>query len=60
MEDKHLSNWTITEEEIKETKISTRGENQNPIWFENENRYLQLQILEKQLKSKWNCQTNLR
>ena len=28
-----MSSWTISDEEIKETEMSTRGPNQNPIWF---------------------------
>lgn len=34
MVDEHVSSWTISEDEIKETEISTRGQSQNPIWFE--------------------------
>ena len=32
--DEHVSSWTISEEEIKQTKMSTRGQSENPIWFE--------------------------
>ena len=31
--DEHVSSWTISEEEIKETEMSTMGQSQNPIWF---------------------------
>ena len=31
--DEHVSSWTISEEEIKETEMSQRGQNQNLIWF---------------------------
>jgi len=34
MVDEHVSSWTISEEEIKETEMSTTGQSQNPIWFE--------------------------
>lgn len=34
MVDEHVSSWTISKEELKETEMSTRGQNQNPIWFE--------------------------
>jgi len=34
MVDEHVSSSTISEEEIKETEMSTRGQSQNPIWFE--------------------------
>jgi len=32
--DEHASSWNFSEEEIKETKMSTRGQSKNPIWFE--------------------------
>ena len=32
--DEHVSSWTVSEEAIKETEMSTRGQSQNPIWFE--------------------------
>lgn len=34
MMDEHVSSWTISEEETKETEMSTRRQSQNPIWFE--------------------------
>jgi len=32
--DEHASSWTFSEEQIKETAMSTRGQSKNPIWFE--------------------------
>lgn len=34
MVDEHVSSWTISEEETKETEMSTRRQSQNPIWFQ--------------------------
>ena len=55
MVDEHVSSWTISEEEIKETEISTRGQSQTPIWFEKRK-----SILTASNFGKWNLPTNLK
>ena len=52
MVDEHVSSWTISEEEIKETEISTRGQSQNPIWFEKRKSILTASNFGKAAKTK--------
>ena len=44
--------WTISEEERKETEMSTREQNQNPIWFEKRKRVLTASYFGKAAKTK--------
>ena len=32
--DEHISNLTVTDEEIRETERLTRGQNKNQLWFD--------------------------
>ena len=50
--DEHVSSWTISEEEIKETERSTRGQSQNPIWFEKRKSMLTASNFGKAAKTK--------
>ena len=52
MVDEHVSSWTISEEEIKETEMSTRGQSQNPIWFEKRKSILTVSNFGKAAKTK--------
>ena len=52
MVDEHVPSWTISEEEIKETKISIRGQSQNPIWFEKRKSILTASNFGKAAKTK--------
>ena len=52
MVDEHVSSWTISEEEIKETEMSTRGQSQNPIWFEKRKSILTASNFGKAAKTK--------
>lgn len=52
MVDEHMSSWTISEEEIKETEMSTRGQNQNLIWFEKRKSVLTASNFGKAAKTK--------
>ena len=47
-----MSSWTISEEEIKETEMSTRGRSQNPIWFEKRKSILTASNFGKAAKTK--------
>lgn len=58
MVDEHVSKRAITEEEIKETEISTRGQNQNLIWFKKRKLVLTGAKFENRPKHKWNRETN--
>lgn len=39
MVDEHVSSWTISKEELKETEMSARGQNQIRFGLKSENRY---------------------
>lgn len=52
MVDEHVSSWTISEEEIKETEMSTRGQSQNPMWFEKRKSILTASNFGKAAKTK--------
>ena len=52
MLDEHVSSWTVSEEEIKETEMSTRGQSQNPIWFEKRKSILTASNFGKAAKTK--------
>ena len=47
-----MSSWTISEEEIKETEMSTRGQSQNPMWFEKRKSILTASNFGKAAKTK--------
>ncbi|PFX22246.1 putative pre-mRNA-splicing factor ATP-dependent RNA helicase mog-4 [Stylophora pistillata] len=52
MVDEHVSSWTISEEEIRETEMSTRGQSQNPIWFDKRKSILTASNFGKAAKTK--------
>ena len=52
MVDEHVSPWTISEEEIKETEMSKRGQSQNLIWFEKRKSILTVSNFGKAAKTK--------
>ena len=54
--DEHISNMTITDEKICETKRLTRGQNKNQLWFDKQRSLLTA----KQLKLKWSHRRNLK
>lgn len=52
MVDEHISNLTITQEEIQETERLTRGQNQNNLWFEKRKTLLTASNFGKAAKTK--------
>ena len=50
--DEHISNMTITDEKICETKRLTRGQNKNQLWFDKQRSFLTASNFGKSAKTK--------